>query len=164
MDKVVQRFPELNMSTEQLSRMIQVTGLNGTQIMTLSTVDVSYERATKVVNAVTEVFQTEIPKIMKVDNVAVLHMAQLKDTPVPINPKSNQSLVVSLIVSLMVAFGIIFLLEFMDDTLKKKEDIRRVFNAPVLSVVPRMKKEKVSSIEKRSNSKQAGEVTNAFSK
>lgn len=157
MDKVVQRYPDLGLSAEQLMNMIQVSALKETQVMTLSTVDISYERAAKVVNAVTEVFQTEIPKIMKVDNIAILHMAQPMENPVPLNRKTNQYLAISFAASLLIALGISFLLEFMDDTLKKEEDVRKLFGVPNLAVITRYKS--VSKhIREKPDSNQVGDV------
>lgn len=139
MDKVVQRYPDLSLTAEDLTSMVQVSALNETQVMTLSTWDTSYERAAKVVNAVTEVFQAEIPKIMKVDNVTILHMAQTKENPQPLNQKTNQYVMISFAASLLIALGICFLLEFIDDTLKKEEDVRRIFGVPGLAVVSKYK-------------------------
>jgi capsular polysaccharide biosynthesis protein len=160
MDKVVQRYPDLQLSTEQLSSMIQVTALNGTQVITLSTLDLKYERAARIVNAVAAVFQTEIPKIMKVDNVTILHAASPKDQPFPVNRKTNQTISISFAVSLIVAMGLIFLLEFMDDTIKTEKDARQVFNVPVLSEIPRLKKP-APSRNKKNSQRQVGEVVNA---
>jgi capsular polysaccharide biosynthesis protein len=160
MGKVVEWYPDLNMTAEQLISRVHVSSLNGTQVMTLSTVDFSYERAARTVNAVTEVFQSEIPKIMKVDNVAVLHMAPLDEQPMAINQRTNQTLIISFAVSLMIAIGIAFLLEFMDDTLKREKDIRQIFDAPMLAVVPLMSKTQLQEEAKQQTKGRAGEVAN----
>jgi capsular polysaccharide biosynthesis protein len=164
MNKVVEWYPDLNMKAEQLIDRVHVSSLNGTQVMTLSTVDFSYERAARTVNAVTEVFQSEIPKIMKVDNVAVLHMAPMEDQPMPINQRTNQTLIISFAVSLMIAVGIAFLLEFMDDTLRKESDIRQIFDAPVLAIVPLMSKAQVQEEVQLQSRSRTGEVANVHAK
>ncbi len=176
MDKVVQWHPDLELSAEQLTSMVRVQPLNGTQVMTLTAVDVSYERAAKIVNAVTEVFQSEIPKIMKVDNVAILHMAQMKENPIPMNKKTNQTLIISFAVSAMISIGLAFLLEFLDDTLKKEEEIAGLFGTTVLASIPRIRETHIQSHRlSQSNHKQehavrgkitnrAGEIVNAANK
>lgn len=141
MDKVVQRYPDLQVTSDQLIQAINVSALNNTQVMSISTVDLSYERAAKIVNAVSEVFKAEIPKIMKVDNVAVLTLAKTNEKPRPIDYKTNQYIIISFAVSLMFALGIVFLLEFLDDTVKSEEDIEAVLGLPTLSLIPVAKKE-----------------------
>lgn len=160
MDKVVQRFPDLNVTTEELLATISISNLMGTQVITLSATDLNYDRAARTVNAVTEVFRTEITKIMKVDNVAILHVAPMKEHPQPINQKTNQYIIISFAVSLLISAGIIFLLEVMDDTLKREEDIRKIFGAPTLSVIPRRKGEAARFAKRKHNQKQVGEVVN----
>lgn len=140
-DKVVQRYPDLQLSSDQLSRIINVSALNNTQVMTLSAADYSYERAAKIVNAVSEVFKSEIPKIMKVDNVAVLTLAKITDKPLPVDYKRTQYIIISFAVSLMFAVGLIFLLEFLDDTIKSEDDIQAVLGLTTLSAIPASKKE-----------------------
>ncbi|MEX2461062.1 MAG: Wzz/FepE/Etk N-terminal domain-containing protein [Paenibacillaceae bacterium] len=147
MDKVVQRYPDLNLSVEQLISIVNVSNLNETQVMTIIARHYSYEKAVKVANAVTDVFQMEIPKIMKVNNVTILNRAEMQENPTPINEKSNYMLL-SFLASLVVAIGIILLLEALDDTLRTDEDIRTVLEISPLAFIPKMK-EKELRLDKR---------------
>jgi len=158
MDKVIQRYPDLRLNEEQLIRSINVSALNGTQVMTLMAIDRSYERAVLIVNAVSEVFKSEIPKIMKVDNVAILNVAKMVDNPVPLNYKTNQNIIISFAVSLLCGIGIAFLLEFLDDTLKTKEDIQSVLDLPTFSIIPVMKETKLRPQTKEASRRQVGEA------
>ncbi|MCZ8516482.1 Wzz/FepE/Etk N-terminal domain-containing protein [Paenibacillus filicis] len=157
LDKVVQRYPELGLSPEILSSMINVQSVNNTQVMTITVVDYSYERATKIVNAVSSVFQSEIPKIMKVNNVTILHSASLDDAPQAINQRSNQYIVISAAVALLFAIGIAFLLEYLDDTFKSEEEVQRLLGVQVLASIPKMKKKQITPFKNISSQKQAGE-------
>ncbi|OPH56702.1 hypothetical protein BC351_27560 [Paenibacillus ferrarius] len=139
MDKVVQRFPDLNVSTDQLISIVNVSNLNETQVMTISARHFSHEKAVKIANAVSDVFQTEIPKIMKVDNVTILNRAKSQDNPIPINQKSNQYIILSFIVTLAAMVGLILLLDALDDTLKTDKDIREIFESPTLAYIPKAK-------------------------
>ncbi len=162
MDKVVQRYPELNLSTEQLISMIQVSALNRTQVMTIDTVDYSYERAANIVNAVAQVVKTEIPKIMKVNNVEILNVADLNDQPLPLNQKTNQLIVISFAVSLIFGIGITFLLEFLDDTLKSEKDIQDVLGLPTLTAIAATKEPAVRKSKRKKKTRNVvGEATYA---
>lgn len=157
MDKVVQRYPDLNLSAEELISKVNVYALNDTQVMTITAYDSSYERAVLIVNAVSDVFQTEIPKIMKVDNVAILNIAIMTDHPQPLNKKQNQYIILSFVASLMLAIGIVFLLDSLDDTLKTEKDIQLVLGISTLSMIPKMKKRELKLKKKKKSSKRAGE-------
>lgn len=158
MDKVVQRYPELGLTPELLSSLINVQSVNNTQVMTLTVLDSSYERATKIVNAVSSVFQSEVPKIMKVNNVTILHSANLDDTPAPVNKRSNQLILISAAVALLFAVGITFLLEYLDDTFKTKEEIQRLMGVPVLTSISKMKAKQMITYKPISLRKQVGEA------
>ncbi|WP_028550859.1 YveK family protein [Paenibacillus sp. UNC451MF] len=158
MDKVVQRYPDLNLTAEQLIAMTNVAGLHDTQVMTIVATHYSYEKAVNIVNAVSEVFQSEIPKIMKVDNITILNRAKMQDYPVPVNKKSNQYIILSFAASLVVAIGIVLLLDAMDDTLKTEEDVRQMFAVSTLACVPRMKGKDLKSSKGRKSRKKVGEV------
>ncbi|WP_248927147.1 YveK family protein [Paenibacillus hamazuiensis] len=157
MDKVVMRYPDLQLTPEQLASIVNVSAFNGTQVMTLSVMDTSYARAVKIVNAVSEVFQTEIPKIMKVDNVTILNPAKLTDAPKPLNSKANQYVIISFAVSLLFGIGIAFLLEYLNDTIKREEDIQKIFGAPMLSTIPIMKKSELKSSGRAVTPRKVGE-------
>ncbi|MFH5186082.1 YveK family protein [Paenibacillus sp. TAB 01] len=161
MDKVVQRYPDLNLSAEQLIAMTNVSDLHETQVMTIVATHYSYDKAVKIANAVSDVFQTEIPKIMKVDNVTILNRAKVQDNPVPINKKSNQYIVLSFIGSLVVAIGAVLLLDAMDDTLKKESDIRQIFGTATLAAVPRIKAGELRKEQRNTARRKAGEAAYA---
>ncbi|WP_249861282.1 Wzz/FepE/Etk N-terminal domain-containing protein [Paenibacillus konkukensis] len=161
MDKVVQRYPDLNLSAEQLIAMTNVSDLHETQVMTIVAQSGSYEKAVKIANAVSDVFQTEIPKIMKVDNVTILNRAKMQDNPVPINKKSNQYIVLSFAASLVISIGIIFLLEALDDTVKTEDDVREMFGASTLALIPKLKDKEINAGKRSKSRRKVGEVAHA---
>ncbi|MFE5321181.1 YveK family protein [Paenibacillus sp. NPDC056579] len=161
MDKVVQRYPDLNLTAEQLISLTNVSDLRETQVMTISAQHYSYEKAVTIANAVSEVFQTEIPKIMKVDNITILNRAKMQDYPNPVNKKSNQYLVLSFAASLVVAVGIIFLLEALDDTVKTDNDVRTLFGVSTLALVPKMKEKELKAERRSQSRRKVGEATYA---
>ncbi|OXM85200.1 YveK family protein [Paenibacillus rigui] len=158
MDKVVQRYPDLNLSAEQLIAITNVSDLHETQVMTIVASHYSYEKAVKAANAVSDVFQTEIPKIMKVDNVTILNRAKMQEHPVPINKKSNQYIILSFVGSLVVAIGAILMLDAMDDTLKKEADIRALFETSMLASIPKIREKELRQEKRNIARRKAGEA------
>lgn len=139
MDKVIQQYPDLHVTTDQLISIVDVTNLSGTQVMTVVVTQLSHERAVQIVNAVSDVIKSEIPNIMKVDNIIILNRAKTLENPTPINQISNKYTILSFVGSLAVTIGIILLLDALDDTLKTDDDIREIFEQAPLAYIPKMK-------------------------
>lgn len=157
MDKVVTDYPELKISAEQLVQTVKVSSVNNTQVMTLIVQDPSYERAANIVNAVSKVFQSEIPKIMKVDNISLLNEAKDIDRPVPVKPNKSLNVAISFVVSLMISLGIAFLLEYLDDKLKTEEEVQQYLGLPTLTMITKMKPEDYQHHSKQTKEQRVGE-------
>jgi len=140
MNKVVEQFPELGVTSNQLSSMISVSSANNSQVMNLVYQDTSYAKAAAIVNAVSTVFKEQIPNIMNVDNITILSEADTTASPGPINFNPIMNILISLVVSLMLAIGLVFLLDYLDDTLKTEAEIVGILDVSVLAVVGKINK------------------------
>lgn len=140
MEKVVEKYPELRATSDELIRAVNVYSVNNTQIMMISAVGASYDRTAKIVNGVTEVFRSEVPRIMKINNVNLLTEAPMLSHPQPFNEPAISNLLLSFIIALLFSIGLIFLLEYLDDTIKTEDDILKVFDVPILASVTAIEK------------------------
>jgi capsular polysaccharide biosynthesis protein len=162
MEKVVLRHPDLNMSPEQLISKISITAINDTQLMAIIAIDSSHERAVRMANYVSETFQTEVPKVMKIDsNIAILDKAKEMDNPKPINQKSSRNIVLAAAASLVVAVCIILFLDSLDDTMKTVKEVCSVFDAPALAMIPKMKESKWKLRKRNKSEEKLGETSYA---
>jgi capsular polysaccharide biosynthesis protein len=161
LDKVVQRYPDLGLTTARLNKILSVYAPNGTQVLTLQVVDYSYERASNIVNAVTEVVRTEIPRIMKFNNVEILNTADPDDVPMPLSQQTARKIVLSFLISTVIAVSLAFLLEFLDDTIKSKRDIQTVLGLPILSMIPAVKPKDLKPYKTQASRQRAGEASYA---
>lgn len=160
LDKVAQQYPQLGLTAEELSRKIQISSVNNTQVMTLVVQDVDYKQAAQVVNAVSQVFQEEIQHIFKVENVSILNKAVLNAEPSPVSPNVPLNIAIAFVISLMVAIGITFLLEYLDDTIKTEADVLQYLGQPTLAMISRMNTEGANSSQtsKAKQTYKAGEL------
>ncbi len=55
---------------------------------------------------------------MNVDNVSILAKAELKENPTPIKPDPLMNIAIAIVVGSMAGIGLVFLLEYLDNTLK----------------------------------------------
>ena len=65
--------------------------------------------------------------------VELVEPAKLKSTP--IRPRPVQNTILGFVVGLMIAGGIVFLIEYLDDTIKNPEEVARLLELPVLGYV-----------------------------
>lgn len=160
LDKVEERFPELGFTAEQLARKIKVSSVNNTQVMTLVVQDVDYRKAAETVNAVSTVFQEEIQHIFKVENVSILNNADVEAQPSPVSPNVPLNIAIAFVVSLMLAVGVVFLLEYLDDTIKTEADVQEYLGLPTLAMVSKMTSEEAhtSQSQKVVHTYKAGEL------
>ncbi|MGO4347345.1 YveK family protein [Paenibacillus sp. MCAF9] len=160
LDKVAEQYPQLGLTATELSRKIQVSSVNNTQVMTLVVQDVDYKQAAQVVNAVSNVFREEIQHIFKVENVSILNEAVVDAQPSPVSPNVPLNVAIAFIVSLMIAVGITFLLEYMDDTIKTEADVLQFLGQPTLAMISRMNTEDANSSQtsKTTQTYKAGEL------
>ncbi|MBD2866509.1 YveK family protein [Paenibacillus oceani] len=163
LDKVAADHPEFNLSSEGINSRITVTSKEQSQVMTIGVQDTSHTRAVGIVNAVAEVFKQEIPRIMKVDNVTILSEAKVVQNPSPISPNIKLNMVIAVIASLLISTGLIFLLEYLDDSIKSEKDIELALGVPTLAMIRKIKKKDLKGRHKASYQRVAGEKTYASS-
>jgi len=140
MNKVVEKYPDLGESPATLAAKISVSSANNSQVMNLVYQDTSYTHAAAVVNAVSTVFKEQIPQIMNVDNITILSEADPAAKVAPINSNPVMNIVISFVISLILALGFVFLLDYLDDTVKTEDDIVEILEVPVLAVAGKMSK------------------------
>jgi capsular polysaccharide biosynthesis protein len=148
MDKVIEQNPNIGVTSDQLSSKVTVTSADESQVMDIIYSGSSYQQAAQIVNAVSEIFKEQIPNIMQVDNVTLLDKADEKDLPSPINNSPILNMLISFIVSLMLAVGIIFLLDYLDDTIKSETEMLQTLDIPVLALINKINRQDLGGSKK----------------
>lgn len=126
---------DLNMSAGQLMSKISVQSERNSQVVNVSVQDPDPTQAVLIANTVAEVFQTEIVELMNVDNVNILTRAEMSENATPVKPKPLLNIAIALVVGLMLGVGIVFLIEYLDNTIKTTEDVEKILGLPVLGSI-----------------------------
>lgn len=119
---------------EEIEAVANVESVGNTELMKISVDDKNPQLATLYANTLAQVFANEIPNIMNIDNVKIIDEAQVPEEPTKPNKKLN--LAIAGVIGLLVALGMVFLGEFLDNTYKKEEDVKRELGLPVLGIIP----------------------------
>ncbi|HFK1516961.1 TPA: YveK family protein [Bacillus cereus] len=131
----------LNMTAQALTEKINVANEKDSQVISVTAEDKNPKIARDIANATAEVFKGEVAKIMSVDNVTVLSKAEVAENQSPVKPRPMLNVAIAFVVGLMASVGLAFLLEYLDNTVKKEEDVENLLGLPVLGIVARMDEE-----------------------
>ncbi|TVY01130.1 YveK family protein [Cohnella terricola] len=135
MEKVVVSHPEFHRTTKELIDDVKVGASKDSQVMSITIRDYSLDQAVQIVNAISEVFKAEITAIMNVDNVTILSEANASDHADSVSPSLLIKNFIAFVISLIISLGIIFLREYLDDTIKSEEDVTAYLGKPTLALV-----------------------------
>ena len=114
---------------------VTVTPYTDTQILLIKIKDTNPNSAMLKVNILAQTFVEQANKIYPSGNVQVLDEAILPVSPV--SPKTYLNIAVAFFLGIMVSLGIIFFIEYMDNTLKTEEDIKKYVGFPVIGLIPK---------------------------
>lgn len=125
---------KLTMPVDELKKRVKVNSVGDTELIAISVQDHNPQLASSVANSLARNFAERVVEIKKVEHVSVVDKAVAPDRPV--KPKKLLNIVIAGIVGLMSALGWVFLLEFLDDTIKSPEEIQKHLGLPVLGIIP----------------------------
>lgn len=134
LSKVIEQL-DLNTTPTALNSQITVNNEQDSQVVSISVQDPNPGVAVDIANTTANVFQTEIVKLMKVDNVSILTPAILAENPAPVKPDPILNMAIAAVIGLMLGVGVAFLLEYLDTTVKNEQDVEELLNLPILGLI-----------------------------
>jgi len=132
-DEVIKNL-NLDMSYKEFREKVNVNLVRDTEIIKLEVMDTNPVLAAEIANETAQVFMENVKDIMMVENVQVIDEAQVPD--IPIKPRPNLNMAIAGVLGLMVGIFLVFLLEYLDSTIKTPDDIERYLNLPVIGTIP----------------------------
>ena len=113
---------------------LAVTPVTDTQILQIKYKSKNQQEAVDVLKNVTEQFIITSKELVPNGNVRVIEEVECPENPVSPNKKMN--IAIAFLLGLMVSLGLVFLLEYLDNTYKNKEQLEKELDIPVLGVIP----------------------------
>jgi capsular polysaccharide biosynthesis protein len=124
-----------NLDIDKLnSKSITVSPVRDTQILKVAVQNNDPVLARDIADTLVEEFTLEIHRITKTNNVAVVDYARLPQEPVKPNVIMNTA--ISGVLGAMLIFFIVFLREYLDNTVKTEKDIENLLGLSVIGAVP----------------------------
>ena len=122
---------------DEIESAITVSTQTGTQILIISGKGKSPEEAYNITSAASEAFMDSAKKVFPTGgDIQAMDKAVLPKSPVSPNKKLN--IAIAFFLGLMVSIGIVFLLEYLDSTIKTENDVEKYLQLPILGTIPRM--------------------------
>ena len=125
---------EYELEVEDVLNNVSVTTVSDTQMIQIAYKSTSPNIAKNMLENITNEFITTAQELVPNGNVRVLETVELPEEPVAPNKKMN--IAIAFILGMMVGLGIVFLLEYLDNTYKNKEQLEKDLDIPVLGVIP----------------------------
>ena len=125
---------EYELDVEDVLNNVSVTTVSDTQMIQIAYKSTSPNIAKNMLENITNEFITTAQELVPNGNVRVLETVELPEEPVAPNKKMN--IAIAFILGIMVGFGIVFLLEYLDNTYKNKEQLEKDLDIPVLGIIP----------------------------
>jgi capsular polysaccharide biosynthesis protein len=134
-DETARRLGE-GFTSKDVQSAITVTPQSDTQIMVIKArsgdPSVAVQIATAVSGAFIETSKTVFPTG---GDIQIMDRAQVPTTPVSPNKKMNVA--IAFLIGLMGSLGLVFVIEYLDNTIKSEDDIARYLDLPVIGIIPK---------------------------
>jgi capsular polysaccharide biosynthesis protein len=124
----------LPMTIGALDSMISINPVKTTEILEIKVTNTNPELAASIANSMAQEFSKAVIEIKKVDSVSIVDSAVIPDKPV--KPNKTLNVLIAFVVGLMASVGLVFLLEYLDNTIKTSSDVEQLLGIPVLGVIP----------------------------
>ncbi|WP_353949187.1 Wzz/FepE/Etk N-terminal domain-containing protein [Sporolactobacillus sp. Y61] len=131
---------DLHLTVKQLQEMLTVNTVENSQVFSLTAHANDPAVAVRIVNAVAQEFKSQVQKVMRVDNVSILSPATLAGSRTPVSPNMEMNIVIGLAVGLILSVGLVFLTDYLDNTVRTEEEVNRKLGLPVVGVISKMDK------------------------
>lgn len=116
---------------------LTVVSVTDTQILQIKYKSNDPKEAMVVIEKVADEFIKTSKELVPNGNIKIIEEVKLPENPVSPNKKMN--IAIAFLLGLMVSVGLAFLLEFLDNTFKTKEQLERELDIPVIGTIPTIK-------------------------
>ena len=133
LDQVI-KVLDLDYSVQQLSKNIEVTSVQDTEIIKITVSDSDKTKSSVIANQIAETFSKEIKGYYHLENISVIDKAIAPSSPYNINIIKDN--IIFFAIGLVLGLGIIFVVYYFDTSIKSSEVIESKLGLTVLGIVP----------------------------
>lgn len=124
----------LDLKSENILNNLTVTPRADTQILEIGYTSSDKVLATEIVSSVTNEFIRSSKELIPNGNVRIIERVKMPEQAV--SPNKKMYISIAFFAGLLISMGLSFLLEFMDNTFKSREQMEEILGLPVLGTIP----------------------------
>ena len=124
----------LKMDEDELKKSVSVTAAEDTEVIEISVKNTDPVLATKIANEIAKVFIDNIKEFYGVENVHVVDVAEVPQSPYNINHAKD--IIIFAFIGAIIAVMYVLLSNMLDTTIKSEDDIEKNFKLTVLTTIP----------------------------
>jgi len=123
-----------SLTASEIASMIEISSVSNTVVLNLTVVSNSPETAQMIANSATEGIFNNTANFSTLDDIEILSLSSLPSSPS--GPNRSLYLAIGGVLGLMIGVFGVFVLEFMDPSIKSAKDIDHKLQLRVLGVIP----------------------------
>lgn len=123
-----------NLTEDEVLKKLTVVTVADTQILQIKIDDKNPNMAATMVQAITNEFVTTSKVLVPNGNIKVIESVKIPE--IPVSPNKKMNIAIAFLLGLMVSVGVSFLLEFLDNTYKNREQLEKELDIPVIGTIP----------------------------
>ena len=120
--------------SEKYGKIVKVSSANNTEVMNIDVTTNDPQLSTDIANEIVDVFEDKIYDIMQIENVTTLTDAKVPQKKS--GPSTLRNTVIGGIIGLLIC-GVITILQLFTDTkVKTEEEVKKIFDYPIIGSIP----------------------------
>lgn len=124
----------INISEEALKSSIEVSSVEDTDVIRISVTNENPTYATKLANETAKAFMEKVAEIYNINNVHVVDEAEEPQSPSNVNHLKD--VVIFTFIGVVIAVGYVLIANMLDNTIKTREEVERLYKVPVIAEIP----------------------------
>ena len=124
----------INISEEALKSSIEVSSVEDTDVIKISVTNQNPTYATKLTNETAKAFMEKVAEIYNINNVHVVDEAEEPQSPSNVNYLKD--VIIFTFIGVVVAVAYVLIANMLDNTIKTREEVERLFKIPVIAEIP----------------------------
>lgn len=124
----------INISEEALKSSIEVSSVEDTDVIKISVTNQNPTYATKLANETAKAFMEKVAEIYNINNVHVVDEAEEPQSPSNVNHLKD--VVIFTFIGVVIAVGYVLIANMLDNTIKTREEVERLYKVPVIAEIP----------------------------
>ena len=124
----------IDISEEALKTSIEVSSVEDTDVIRISVTNQNPTYATKLANETAKAFMEKVAEIYNINNVHVVDEAEEPQSPSNVNHLKD--VVIFTFIGVVVAVGYVLIANMLDNTIKTREEVEKLYRVPVIAEIP----------------------------